>query len=110
MDNKRRQLFVIKQSKGCICVPKMHQIGGRAPPAAAGKAYAVPQIAQWGPTSKGTEWREHIFKGREGERGEGPYLQVEGGQGRGRTGGEREQKWKGTEFPQVNVQTCIRPS
>jgi len=25
MDNRHRKLFVIKQSKGCKCMPKMHQ-------------------------------------------------------------------------------------
>jgi len=38
MDNKHRKLFVIKQSKGCKFMPKMHQnaFGGRAPPGPAG--------------------------------------------------------------------------
>ena len=34
MDNKRRKLFVTKQSKGCKFLPKMHQstFGGRPDP------------------------------------------------------------------------------
>jgi len=34
MDNKHRKLLVIRQSKGCKFVPKMHQntFGGRVPP------------------------------------------------------------------------------
>ena len=45
MDNKHRKLFVIKQSKGCKFMPKMHQnaFGGQAPPGPAKGAYALPQ-------------------------------------------------------------------
>jgi len=43
MDNKHRKLFVIKQSKGCKFMPKMHQntFSGRAPPGPAGGTYAA---------------------------------------------------------------------
>ena len=45
MDNKHRKLFVIKRSKGCKFMSKMHQntFGGRAPPGPAGGAYALSQ-------------------------------------------------------------------
>jgi len=45
MDNKHRKLFVIKQSKWCIFMPKMHQntFGGRAPSAPAGKLLRSPR-------------------------------------------------------------------
>jgi len=41
IDNKYRKLFIIKHSKGCRFMPKMHQhiFGDRA-----GGAYALPQI------------------------------------------------------------------
>ena len=45
MDNKRRKLFVIKQSKGCEFMPEMRQnkFGGWAPPGPPWGAYAHPQ-------------------------------------------------------------------
>jgi len=45
MDNKHRKLFVIKQSKGCKLMPKMHQnaFGGWALFGPAGGAYALAQ-------------------------------------------------------------------
>jgi len=50
--NKRIKLLVMKQSKGCKFVPKMHKntIGGRAPPESAGGSYAhpTPQLATGG--------------------------------------------------------------
>ena len=47
MYNKHRKLFVIKQSKGCRFMPKMHQntSGDQVPPGPAGGAYALPQTA-----------------------------------------------------------------
>ena len=44
MDNKHRKLFVIKQSRGCKLMPKMHLIafGGWVPPGPSGEAYASP--------------------------------------------------------------------
>jgi len=45
MDNKHGKLFVIKQSKVCKFLPKMHQnaFGGRAPHGPSGGANALSQ-------------------------------------------------------------------
>jgi len=58
MDNKYRKLFIIKQSKGCKFIPKMHQStsGERAPPGPAGELmhFLRPQLSRnGGATSKG---------------------------------------------------------
>ena len=44
MDNEHRKLFVIKQSKGCKFMSKMHQntLGGGALPGPGGGTYAFP--------------------------------------------------------------------
>jgi len=49
MDNKHRQLFVIKQSKGCKFMPKIRLVAGLCLDQL-GRAYALPQIpqSQWG--------------------------------------------------------------
>jgi len=73
MDDKRMKLFVIKQSKGCKFVPKMHQNtrGGRAPPGPAGGTYALPgpigPIATTGTyLEEGGRGRRKVAKGRKG--------------------------------------------
>jgi len=47
IDNKNRKLFVIKQSRECRFVPKMHQntFSGRAPPGPVGGAYTLPKTS-----------------------------------------------------------------
>jgi len=47
MDKKHRKLFVIKHSKGCKFMPRMHRntFGGRAKPGPTGAAYALPVTA-----------------------------------------------------------------
>jgi len=83
MDNEHMKLFVIKQSKWCKFLPKMHQnTFGISPPEPARGTYALRQTLQrqWGaylgrregelgtggPTNKGTEKGEK--EGREGRR------------------------------------------
>jgi len=46
MDNKRKKLFVIKQSEERKFMPKMQQnvFGGRALPGPAGGVYALPRL------------------------------------------------------------------
>jgi len=46
MDTKQRKLFVVKQSKKCRVMSKMHQntFGGWALPGPAGEAYALPGL------------------------------------------------------------------
>ena len=48
MDDKHRKLFVIKQSKGCKFVPKLHQhtFGGRALLGSAGGAFALSAVGR----------------------------------------------------------------
>jgi len=48
VDNKHRKLFVIKQSKGCEFMPKMHRntFGGRAPPRRAHKLPHTPSLGE----------------------------------------------------------------
>jgi len=45
LDNKHRKLFVIKLSKRCTFMPKMHRntLGGQAPPGPAWGAYELPR-------------------------------------------------------------------
>ena len=75
LDKKHSKLFVIKQSKGCKIMPKMHQntFRGRAPPRPLGELNS-PDLAamesllregkSWerrGPTYKGTKEREGAY-------------------------------------------------
>ena len=93
MDNKHMKLVVIKQSRGCKFMPKMHQntFGGGAAPGSAARAYALPRP----PSRNGglllIRWREG--KGGEGPtykgRGKGLYLGGRKGRQSGRKGGER---------------------
>jgi len=67
MDSKHRKLFVIKQSKGCRFMPKMHQstFGSWALPGPAGGAYVLPQnrphSRNGGLFVKGRESREGVY-------------------------------------------------
>ena len=61
MDNEHMKLFVIKQSKGCKFMPKMHEniFGGQALPGPTGGAYALSQTrsCNGGPTCNGRKRR-----------------------------------------------------
>ena len=69
MDDKHKKLFVIKQSKGCNFMLKMHQntFGGRAPPGPAGELMRSPRpyIRNWGHTSNG-DGRQDTWDGTGG--------------------------------------------
>ena len=64
-DYKHRKSFVIKQSKGCKFMPKMHHnaFGGRDLPGPAGELMCSPQIPR-------PQWGYLLLRGRrEGETG-----------------------------------------
>jgi len=73
MDNKHMKLVVIKQSRGCKFMPKMHQntFGGGAAPGSAARAYALPR-----PPSRNGGLL--LIRWREGKGGEGPTYKGRG--------------------------------
>ena len=98
MDNKHGKLIVIKQSKWCRFMPKMHQnmFGGRTLPGPAGEL-----IRSSRPPSRNEEPRP-TSKGREGK-GRGPTLKgTEVKEGR-RECTEREEKGIPSAPPKSNV-------
>ena len=103
MDNKHRKLFVIKQSKGCKFVPKMHQnrptFGGLRPDQLR-QHNALPKYPkpQRGPTSRGKEKR-----GGRGRKGRGPGYK--GTEGR-KEGTEREKNSRQSQG-EYRINTCL---
>jgi len=88
MDNKRRKVFVIKQSNWCRFMLKMHQntFGGRTLPGPTwgGGLCAPPDPQpQWGPISKGRERKEGR---RPTSKGDGRELREARGDGKGGKG------------------------